>query len=239
MYHQVGRFDAPSRHRACYCDVDRFGRQMSYLKRFGYRVLDLDEALRALYGATALPRRSVVLTFDDGYRNFREQAFPILQRFGFPATVYLVSGLLGKRAEWLYVVHPKPPLMDAGEIRELHRKGIRFGAHGVTHARLTRLDPAAAREEIFASRRRLEDLLGETVEHFCYPYGDYDEETRRLVRLAGYRSALTCIRGAANEADNPLEIPRKAISYGDSLLGYAWKLHMKHSRKAAPRTAAS
>jgi len=239
MYHQVGMFESPRRHRACYCDVRRFRQQMSYLKRFGYRVLDLEEALQALFGDGILPPRSVVLTFDDGYRNFREHAFPILLHFGFPATVYLVSGLLGGRAEWLDVENPKPSLMTPEEIRELHREGVRFGSHGITHSRLSCIGPEAAREEIFASRQTLEDLLGEAVEHFCYPYGDYDDDVRRLVHDAGYRSALTCIRGAANEADNPLEIPRKAISYGDNLVGYAWKLHMKHARKFASRPAVS
>jgi len=239
MYHQVGRFEVPRRHRACYCDVGRFRRQMAYLKRFGYRVLDLEAAVQALFGGAALPSRSVVLTFDDGYRSFREHAFPVLKRFGFPATVFLVSGLLGKRAEWLEGGGPKPALMDVGEIRELHREGVRFGSHGITHPRLACLEPSAAREEIVGSRRMLEDLIGEPVEHFCYPYGDYDEGTRDLVEEGGYRSALTCIRGAANAADNPLEIPRKAISYGDSLLGYAWKLHVKHARKAAPSSTAS
>ena len=237
MYHQVGRFETPRRHRACYCDVERFRSQMGYLERFGYRVMGLGEALAALFGDGALPPRAVVLTFDDGYRNFREHAFPILRQFGFPATVYLVSGLLGGRAEWLDVDGPKPALMDETEIRELHREGVRFGSHGVTHPRLSRLDETAAREEILASRRMLEDLLGEPVDHFCYPYGDYDDGVRRLVQSAGYRSALTCIRGAANEAENPLEIPRKAISYGDNLIGFMWKLHMKHARKAAMRSA--
>jgi len=209
MYHQVGRFETPRRHRACYCDVERFRSQMGYLERFGYRVMGLGEALAALFGDGALPPRAVVLTFDDGYRNFREHAFPILRQFGFPATVYLVSGLLGGRAEWLDVDGPS----------------------------LSRLDETAAREEILASRRMLEDLLGEPVDHFCYPYGDYDDGVRRLVQSAGYRSALTCIRGAANEAENPLEIPRKAISYGDNLIGFMWKLHMKHARKAAMRSA--
>ena len=77
----------------------------------------------------------------------------------------------------------------------------------------------------------LEDLLGEGVEHFCYPFGDYTERSRDMVQEAGYRTATTCIRGVGNLSDNPLELTRKAISYGDNLVGFAWKLHMKHERK--------
>ena len=100
----------------------------------------------------------------------------------------------------------------------------------MSHPRLTQLTAAQQRQEIFGSKQALEDLLGSEVPDFCYPYGDYNIQVRDLVQEAGYRTGLTCIRGAANTAHNPFELPRKAISYGDNLIGYAWKLHMKHKR---------
>ena len=109
-------------------------RVCSPAERFGYRVLSIHEAL------AGLPRNSVVLTFDDGYRNFAEHELPVLQMHGFPATVFMISGLID-------------------------------------------------------------------------------------------RSALTCMRGAANTADHAFELPRKAISFGDNLLGHWWKLRMKQTRK--------
>lgn len=231
MYHQVGEFPSPKAHRACFCHVRRFANQMRYLQLFGYSVISLDAAYKGLFEGAPLPQRPVVLTFDDGYENFREYAWPILQRYGFPASVFLVTERLGKPAGWLDDGGSNAPLMSPATIRALHREGVHFGSHSLSHPRLSKIDPARMQAEIIDSKRSLEDLLGVAVPDFCYPYGDYDTRVRDTVAEAGYRLGLTCIRGAANTADNALEIPRKAISYGDNLAGYVWKLHMKHARK--------
>lgn len=232
MYHQVGEFPAPKTHRAGFCHIRRFRAQMAYLKLGGYRVISLGQALAGLFNGAPLAKRSVVLTFDDGYQNFYDYAFPVLRRYQFPATVFLVAGLVGKKAQWLEDDgRYGPPLLGIGAIRELTQKGISIGAHSMGHPRLSTLSEPRQRDEIFASKARLQDMLGEPVADFCYPYGDYDDRSRALVAEAGYRSGLTCIRGAANTADGPLEIPRKAISYGDNVIGFFWKLHMKHARK--------
>lgn len=234
MYHQVGYFAAPRQHRACYCHIRRFRAQMNYLKSFDYNVISLDEAIAGLFDDRPLPARSVVLTFDDGYEGFCEHAFPILAQHGFTATIFVVTGLVGRCAEWLSDGQVKAPLMSAETIRELHRAGITFGSHSNTHPRLSSLSVSKQRDQIFRSKAALEDLLGEEVRHFCYPYGDYGRRTRDLVEVAGYASASTCRRGAAHNAPNRFEIPRKAISFGDNLLGYFWKLHMKHVSKDCP-----
>lgn len=234
MYHQVGYFAAPRQHRSGYCHVRRFRSQMNYLKSFDYNVISLDEAVDGLFGERPLPPRSIVLTFDDGYECFREHAFPVLAQHGFTATVFIVTGLVGRCAEWLSDGQVKAPLMPQETIQELHRAGISFGSHSNTHPRLSSLSESKQRDQIFRSKVMLEDLLQEEVRHFCYPYGDYGRRTRELVREAGYASAMTCLRGAANTAPNRFEIPRKAISFGDNLLGYFWKLHVKHPRKGLP-----
>ncbi len=237
MYHQVGEFDSPGTHRAGYCHVARFRAQMAYLAAFGYRVVSLDAALAGLFGGVPLAPKSVVLTFDDGYRNFLEHALPTLERHGFPAAVFMIAGLIGKTADWLGADgRATPPMLDAAELRELRAAGVTIGSHTVSHPRLSRIAPEAAVAEVRDSKARLEDVLGERIEHFCYPFGDYAPQVRDAVAEAGYRSGLTCIRGAANTADNAFELPRKAISYGDNLIGYFWKLHMKHARKDATQS---
>lgn len=235
MYHQVGTFPAPRAHRALYCHVGRFAAQMAYLRRFGYTVISLAQAVDGLFGGAPLPRRPVVLTFDDGYRNFRDHAWPILRRHGFPATLFMVAGKVAGRADWLSDNQEAAPLLDAAELRALHAEGLDIGSHTLSHPRLSRLPAAEVEREVGESKRRLEALLGAPVPHFCYPSGDYDAAVRETVRAAGYRAALTCIRGAANHAANPFEIPRKAISYGDNLVGFFWKLHMKHLPKERRR----
>ncbi len=229
MYHQVGKFEEPKTHRSCYCDVDRFRAQMVFLKYAGYSVVSLEQAHAALFENRPLAKRSIVLSFDDGYENFADHALPILQEFGYPSALFAVSGLLGKPARWLSGDHP--PLLSAGRLRELRSAGVEVGSHTVSHPRLSRLPPERAWQEIAGSKASLEDVLGEEVRFFAYPYGDYNPKVRDLVMSAGYQAAVTCSRGAAGTAPNAFEIPRKAISYGDSLLGFFWKLAVKNRRK--------
>jgi len=232
MYHQVGHFVRPRSHRATFCEVRRFRAQMRALKLFGYRVITLDDALACVEGRLDLGGDAVVLTFDDGYRNFADHAHPILQRLQLPATVFLVAGLIGDRARWLAADgRAAPPLLDRDAILALRAAGVAFGSHTLSHPRLTRIDQPTRRREIEDSKALLERLLGEEVRYFCYPSGDLDARVAAEVRAAGYRAALTCIRGSAGRADDPLLLPRKAISYGDSLAGFFWKLHMKHGKK--------
>jgi len=232
MYHQVGLFRRPAAHRATFCHVRRFRAQMRWLKRSGYHVISLTEALRGLKGEIPLPRHSVVLTFDDGYRNFYEHAYPVLRQCGFPATVFVVAGLMGSNARWIDEDGRQgAPLMEPGQLLEIQAGGIEIGSHTVSHPRLSRLAASEAQREIADSKAILESVLGTPVVHFCYPYGDFDRRVADLVREAGYESGLTCIRGAATVEDSVFSLPRKAVSYGDSLIGYLWKLHIKNKKK--------
>jgi peptidoglycan/xylan/chitin deacetylase (PgdA/CDA1 family) len=231
MYHQVGRFAEPRAHRACFCEVDSFRRQMRLLKLLGYDVVSLRSAVAALWGGQPLRRRSVVLSFDDGYCNFHQHAFPILQEFGYPAIVFAVSGLLGQPARWLSDGGEDSALMPPAMLRELRQGQVEIGSHTESHPRLSKLSREQARQEIAGSKAALEDTLGESVDFFAYPYGDYDPGVRDAVAQAGYRAAVTCSRGAANTAPGPFEIPRKAISWGDNLAGVLWKLAFKNQRK--------
>lgn len=235
MYHQVGRFAPMRAHRANYCDVGRFAAQMALLARLGWRVLDLDQALAALRGEVPAQPRAVVLTFDDAYDNFAEQALPVLQRHGFPATVYAISGWLGQRMAWTAEEpgRPVPRLMSGARLREVRAAGVTIGSHSATHAKLGEAPAEVQCRELVDSKAALEDLLGEPVRHLCYPFGSFDLGAVRAAAAAGYASATTCLRGAATPRDHPLVLPRKAISFGDNLLGYWWKLAMKDAPKPA------
>lgn len=232
MYHQVGRFPPMRSHRATYCDAARFGAQMRMLRRLRVPVLSMSEALDALEGRSVMPRRAVVLSFDDGYENFREHALPVLQECGFPSIVYAIAGMLGGRAEWLAADgHATPRLMDGAQLRELAAHGVEVGSHSMHHVRLAHLPPAQQRAELRDSRERLADLLGRPVDHVCYPYGVHDEVTLQAAAEAGYRSGVTCQRGAATPAFDALALPRKAVSQGDDLAGFLWKLFAKDAPK--------
>jgi len=239
MYHQVGVFDRPAAHRSTYCHIRRFKAQMAYLKYLNYRVISADEAVAVVQGKQKLDGHAVVLTFDDGYADFLDTVWPILKRYRFPATVFMVSALAGKPSSWFEADgRETPPLLNVEQLRQLRRAGITIGAHTLSHPRLSRIPREQMTQEIVESRRQLTEMLEEDIPYFCYPYGDYDAAVVDAVKDAGFQAAFSCIRGAAVPGDDRFLLPRKAISYGDSLAGFWWKLHMKHAKKL-PTTSAS
>jgi len=233
MYHQVGEFAPMREHRANYCDHRLFAGQMAFLKGFGYQVLDLDQVLACVCGEQPIPPRAVALTFDDGYANFMSHALPVLRHHGFPATVYAVSGRVGGQAEWFAkdAGRPIPALMSAAQLRAVRAVGITVGSHTVSHPKLAEVPPEHQRRELIDSKACLEALLGEEVRHLCYPYGSFTSDTVRAAAATGYRSAVTCLRGPVLPGDHPLVLPRRAISFGDNLIGYFWKLVVKNRPK--------
>lgn len=233
MYHQVGDFPPMRAHRANYCDHRRFASQMAYLKGFGYSVLTIDQVLACMRGERPIPPRAVSLTFDDGYESFLTYALPVLERCGFQATVYAVAGLIGQRARWLGEgwKQPLPKLMNADQLKEIRASGMTIGSHTMRHPRLAESSSEQQRRELADSRAALEDLLGAEVRHLCYPYGSFNLEAVHNAAASGYASATTCLRGPVEPCDHPLVLPRKAISFGDNLIGYFWKLAIKNRPK--------
>ena len=239
MYHQIGTFQPMVTHRSTYCHYKRFRNQMLLLRFLGYKTIDMDKAISALKDKddVTLPARTVVLTFDDGYENFYQYAYPCLKKHNFSAIVYVLAGYLGRSAEWFAAdKRPCPPLMDISRLKALHKEGIQFGSHGINHLKLAEIPYEKAREEIIQSKKILEQQLGFPINHFCYPYGSYNVSTMKAVKEAGYHSAVSCVRGRACEGDDLYQLPRKAISYGDSLIGFAWKLLCKNKRKTQELT---
>jgi peptidoglycan/xylan/chitin deacetylase (PgdA/CDA1 family) len=156
----------------------------------------------------------------------------VLDECGFPSIVYAIAGMLGGRAQWLAADgHATARLMDAAQLRDLASHGVEIGSHSMHHLRLSHLPAAAQRAELSASRECLADLLGRPVDHVCYPYGAHDEVTLQAAADAGYRSGVTCQRGAATPAFDALALPRKAVSRGDDLVGFLWKVYAKDAPK--------
>lgn len=167
-----------------------FAEQMAWLAGSGHRVISLTELAHALRSKQAPPRRAVVLTFDDGFLDFYQAAFPVLRRFNFPATVFVVTKYCGRTNRW-----PGQPawveemsLLGWQEIGEMAGQGITFGSHSATHPDLVRLDAKAAEEEVLSSQRELEARLGRRVDFFCYPIGRWNREVHTIVRQH-YRGA--------------------------------------------------
>lgn len=188
MYHSVG--EAWPRGSALNISFRAFETQMSYLKRHHYRVVPLEEIVAALRSGTPIPRRTVAITFDDGYENNFTRAFPVLKKHGFPATIFLIVDHLGKEME---VYGHSIRFLDPEMVRAMSASGlVTFESHTMHHVLLDRVsDPSAMAEELVGSRRAIEALTGRLVTILCYPVGAYTPEVERMVRRAGYDAAVT------------------------------------------------
>ena len=197
---------------------ERFRRFMEWLKRAGYT-----SALPTQWDKRTAHRR-VILTFDDAYEDFMSNAFPVLDRLGFGATVFVVVDRIGKTNEWDKAAGFKSrPLLTLEQIRELHRHGIHFGSHSLTHARLTDLSDSDLERQVGDSKRKLEDLLGAEVPCFAYPWGMADMRVRSAVARAGYKVALTAQEGL-NGSEDPLSLKRTSVAEVDTLPEFVIKL---------------
>ena len=223
MYHAFGKpGEPPSRY---ILPEHRFARQMAWLKRLGYHVISLENYLRYRHGGRLPSARSVVITIDDGYADNYSVAYPILRRYGFPATIFLVSGYVGDANRW-----DEPgllrsrALMSWTEIREMLQSGVTFGAHTRTHPVLTAVSPDRAHAEIAGSRAELEQELGQPILLFSYPHGEYDATTRSIVEHAGYLGACSVHTGKNSPATPEFELRRTEVYGTDSFLRFALAL---------------
>lgn len=218
-YHHVGPRRRGARLKGLYISPKLFRRQIGELKAAGFSTPPL---INAASGGIN-PHRQVFLTFDDGFRDVFNHALPVLQAHGFRAVLFLVVDLIGKTNEWQQRAGDiVARLMDETQVRAWLAAGQEIGAHTCTHPRLTELAPDRAREEVTAGKKRLEDWFGVPVEHFCYPYGDWNGAVRDLVTGAGYRSACTTHAGVNVDVGSPLELKRFTARYPTRNLKTFW-----------------
>jgi peptidoglycan/xylan/chitin deacetylase (PgdA/CDA1 family) len=196
---------------------------MRYLKQRGLRGVSMRELYRAVSAGNV--RAMVGLTFDDGYKDFLHTALPILEGFGFTATVFVIGGLLGEENSWEHYYEPKPrlELLEAEEVREVSERGMEVGAHSMSHAWLSGLNPERLEEEVSGSRQVLGELLGEAVEGFCYPYGILYCAAIEAVRRAGY--AYACAVDTRVEK-SVYDVPRIPVAEVDHSLRLAVKFRV-------------
>lgn len=211
MYHSVAA-DGPAATARWRITPTRFAEQMHYLRDAGYRTVSLGEWGRALRRRQPIPGRCVAVTFDDAYADFATEAWPVMRGLGQVATVFVVTGLVGRASEWDRAIAEPVPLLDAATIRQLHREGVEFGSHTVSHPFMTGIDGASAARELRESRGALQALLGSEIDTLAYPYGDGDWATMALAATAGYRLAVTCKGGAASLTAPPFDLPRIEVA---------------------------
>ncbi|MEK7468513.1 MAG: polysaccharide deacetylase family protein [Planctomycetota bacterium] len=225
MYHSIGNNTA-----GFTVTPAEFRKQMAALREAGIPVVSLDECVRRGKAGDASP--AVAITFDDGYRDFEENACPALREHGFTATVFLVTTLVGgtfRTSKGLEF-----PLMSWDDVRRLQKEGFAFGSHTATHPKLSRLEKKDARRELAESSETMKrELGGSGPLYLCYPHGAFVKATTRIAREEGYAGALTIDPGRVGPKTDPFALPRIDVNAKTTVESFRASLLEGKTRKAA------
>lgn len=223
MYHRIASDGSPKlgRYRVA---PEQFREQLAYLRSHGYYSVRLQTWAEAIATRSGLAGNPILITFDDGYRDFKTYAAPALWYYGFSAAVFLVADAIGGSATWDSAYGSSAPLLDWPEIRQLEQQGISFGSHFLRHVPLTGLPMEAVVREGTRAMAIMERELREPLPAIAYPHGDYDLAVAHALRACGYEYGLTCRPWLSQIYDHPMELPRIEIAATDDLKSFAAKL---------------
>ncbi|MHB8155406.1 MAG: polysaccharide deacetylase family protein [Candidatus Omnitrophota bacterium] len=205
MYHNVDNEEG-----TFFVSPENFAKQMEYIKKNGYQVISLDELVRSIQEKKPFKKNKVVITFDDGYKDNFQYAYPVLKKFSFPATIFLISDFMGK------TFSNKKEYLSWDEVILMSKDRISFGAHTKRHFYLGVIkDEKAALEEIVGSKKAIEQKIDMPADYFCYPGGGFNEKAKELVMQAGYQGACTTNRGFAKFNREVYELKRIKVTNSD------------------------
>jgi len=160
--------------------------QMKYIKDKSYNVISLDELVEGIKVGRKFKHNTVVITSDDGYENNYTYAYPILKKYGYPATIFLIANLIGKNEDFL----------NWDEVGEMAKNNISFGGHTKNHVYLPSIEKEDILwDEIAGCKELIEKHMGSRIDYFCYPTGGFTEKIKIIVKKAGYKGACTTNRG--------------------------------------------
>ncbi|MDX1889950.1 polysaccharide deacetylase family protein [Mycolicibacterium sp. 050158] len=219
MYHSVAE-DPPASTRRLSVSPHAFAEQVALLAGCGFTAMTFSALADAFETKRSLPERPVVLTFDDGYADFAANAWPILKRHGFPATVFVTTGWMadaGPNAAG----RPLDAMLDRAQVRALADAGIEIGAHSHSHPKLDQLSDVALRRELVDGRALLEEYVDAPVEAIAYPYGYSNRRVRLATQAAGYRRAAAVRNLRATPTDDLFRLPRLTIRRSTSQATFA------------------
>jgi peptidoglycan/xylan/chitin deacetylase (PgdA/CDA1 family) len=202
-----------------------FQQHMQYLYDHGFAAVHLHEAIETLCQDEDASRH-VVITFDDGYRDFYTHALPVLVNYGLKATMFIVSGRTGNQP----IRQGGCEFMTWAEVREIKRHGIEIGSHTVNHPELYHMTESQVEDELASSKGDIEDHLGASVQSFSYPFafpeqdGRFTAILRKLLERNGYENGVSTMIGTASREHNPFILPRVPANTYDDLALYGAKL---------------
>lgn len=207
MYHSISGQGGPT----CIAPTV-FAAQMQAIAAAGVPVITLDDYCAAATGGAALPARSVILSFDDGFQDFADVAWPVMRDLGFRPIVYLPTNHVGGREGWRGIASAPRKLMGWDTIRRLAAEGVIFGSHTESHPDLDALAPEAVAAELTRSRARIADELGAPPLHFAPPYGIANVAVRARI-AQHYRSSVGTRLGSAGPGAERYDLPRLEMFY--------------------------
>ncbi|MFB6550078.1 polysaccharide deacetylase family protein [Streptomyces sp. NPDC056405] len=210
MYHAVAA-DPNDATRALSVTPEAFAEQMAAIADRGRTPIGTAELAAAWRSGRPLPKRPVLITFDDGYEGLHRHALPALAKHGFPATLFVTTG-------WLRGPYDTggalDTMLDWDQVRELAAAGVEIGGHSHTHPQLDQLGEQRLRFELIHCKEIVADQLGSVPASFAYPYGYSDRRVRRAVRETGYAQALAVGNGLARRAQGPYALRRVTVRRG-------------------------
>ena len=217
LYHSVTGASTP-RFRKWTIEPATFAAHMKYLHDHGYLPLTVTQWSQLMERHGQLPAHPIVISFDDGYADFLSNALPVLQYYGFGATLYVVTKYVGQSSSWLHAQGAgDQPMLTWAQLAAVSAAGIECGAHSHTHAQLDTIPLREAREEITRSKSELEQHLNISVETFSYPYGYHNASVRELVQSAGFTSACAVKHALSTVHDDRFALSRIIITADTSV----------------------
>lgn len=208
MYHSVDYKCDPA-YRRWAVSPSTFKRHMSLITEANCIPITVSQFIEMRNSGEKLPQKAVVITFDDGLQDFLHGAVPVLQHYGFAATLYVVAGLVGKTSRWLADLgEAERPMLTWRELREVASLGIEVGGHSMTHPKLDILTITDATQEVQRSKSTLEENLGQAVRSFAYPHGYSTSALRRAVQETGYTSACRVRHALSSSNEDSFALSR-------------------------------
>jgi peptidoglycan/xylan/chitin deacetylase (PgdA/CDA1 family) len=223
MYHRVAPTGSAETAR-WRLHPDAFEEQLAWLREHDYGSLTFEQWRAAVDRRAPVPERSVLLTFDDGYADFPDYALPLLSTYGFGATMYVVTDLVGRSNAWDERLGEPLRLMDWPTLLALEEQGIELGSHTASHRPLVSLSAAELARDLCRSRLALHERLGGEVRSVCYPYGLHDPAVVALAGACGFHFGVTTNEWHASFGDELLALPRIEVRGADTLTEFVAKL---------------
>ncbi len=194
---------------------DDFDKQMSYLKSEGYNTITPEQLYQHLVNGAQLPENPIMITFDDGYEDNYQYAYPILKKYGFTGTIFIITSLVGQKN-----------YLTWEQIKEMKADGMDFQSHTVTHKSMTELTEQQLRDELVNSKKTLDEQLGQDTQFLAYPTGTYNLYIAKLVKDAGYKAAFTIKYGNVDSASNLYALERVPIFHTENtFLSFYERMH--------------